>query len=369
MSRKKKAEMMIDFSPSKYVINVSRKIGKRIESDLLFRALRFCNNTDATVRIEEITFDLIAKHKIIKRVSYPKQALSYQFKRVEKSAPQIQGYGSKVFLGRDRFFKIDKVTSSLNLKGGQETGILLQHYRVVYKVAIDTCFISIYYTVEGMRKRLRKRIQIVTYKNKNNYIFPLRGAWFVVNNYDNVHEHRQMHSQEFAMDLIQLTKDFKLSSSRKFANKDYPSYNKKVYAIARGKIVDCFNDFPENPPGLGSRLPKKRWEQLMKQFGFMPGVAGNYVILKHRGNEYSFYAHLVPGSVRLKKDSVVKKGDVIGRLGNSGNSDAPHLHFQLMDGPNFLSARGLPCFFTNVKGVADEPIEFIEENNSIIFAK
>ncbi len=361
--------MRVDFSPNKYIIKVSRKVGKRIESDFLFRALRILNNSDPTIRIKEISFDLIAENRIVKRVSYPKLALSYQFRRMAKSAPQMQGYGSEVFLGRDKFFKTENVTSSLTLRKGQETGILLQHFRVAYSVSIDTCFISIFYTVEGVRKRLRKRIQIKHYKNKNKYIFPLKGVWLVVNNYDNIYDHRQMQSQEYAMDLVQLTENFKLAYSKRFANKDYPSYSKKVYAIARGKVVDFFNDFPENPPGLGSRLPKRRWDQLMKQFGFMPGVAGNYVTLKHRGNEYSFYAHLVPGSVRLKKNSVVKKGEFIGRLGNSGNSDAPHLHFQLMDGPNFLSARGLPCSFTNLRGAADEPIDFVEENNSIIFSK
>jgi hypothetical protein len=312
---------------------------------------------------------LLAEKRIVKRISYPRDALRYQFERMAKGASQLRGYGSMVFLGRDGFVESDRVTDSLKIKSGEEAGILLQHFRVVYRAAIDACTVSICYIVGGERKRFRKRIPIVTYKNKNRYIFPLRGVWFVVNNYDSIHEHRQMHSQEFAMDLIQLTEKFRLAQSKRFANTDYPSYNKKVLAIANGKVVDCFNKFPENPPGLGSRLDPDKWNALMKEHGFMAGVAGNFVIIKHRGKEYSFYAHLVPGSVRFKRNSLVKKGQVIGRLGNSGNSDAPHLHFQLMDGQSFLTARGLPCAFTNLTDAAGDPVEFIEENYSIVFAR
>jgi murein DD-endopeptidase MepM/ murein hydrolase activator NlpD len=41
----------------------------------------------------------------------------------------------------------------------------------------------------------------------------------------------------------------------------------------------------------------------------------------------------------------VRKGDVLGKVGHSGNSTAPHLHFQLMDSSDLLSAKGIPCAF------------------------
>jgi murein DD-endopeptidase MepM/ murein hydrolase activator NlpD len=54
------------------------------------------------------------------------------------------------------------------------------------------------------------------------------------------------------------------------------------------------------------------------------------------------YAHLQPGSLRVKAGQKVKRGDVLGLLGNSGNSTEPHLHFQVMDRPSPLGAEGLP---------------------------
>lgn len=73
-------------------------------------------------------------------------------------------------------------------------------------------------------------------------------------------------------------------------------------------------------------------------------VMGNHVILRH-GDVYSAFAHLAPGSVAVRVGEAVRTGDRLGRVGHTGNSTAPHLHVQLMDGPNPLIARGLPCAF------------------------
>jgi len=67
-------------------------------------------------------------------------------------------------------------------------------------------------------------------------------------------------------------------------------------------------------------------------------TAGNHVIIEHQGGEFSFRAHLIRGSTPVGEGDRVKQGERIGALGNSGSSDAPHLHFHLMDGAQ-LGAR------------------------------
>ena len=57
---------------------------------------------------------------------------------------------------------------------------------------------------------------------------------------------------------------------------------------------------------------------------------------------FAGYGHLQPGSVRVRRGQRVRTGERIGRLGNSGNSTGPHLHFQLMTRPSFVDADGLP---------------------------
>jgi murein DD-endopeptidase MepM/ murein hydrolase activator NlpD len=72
-----------------------------------------------------------------------------------------------------------------------------------------------------------------------------------------------------------------------------------------------------------------------------------------------------PG-LQVKKGDKVKQGQILGEVGNSGNSGGPHLHFQLMDGPSILTGRGLPCHFTNVRDFFGERVDFIEHNGLIV---
>jgi murein DD-endopeptidase MepM/ murein hydrolase activator NlpD len=60
---------------------------------------------------------------------------------------------------------------------------------------------------------------------------------------------------------------------------------------------------------------------------------------------YALYAHLAPGSVAVASGQQVGVGEVIGRVGHTGNSTAPHLHFHLMDSADPLQATGIPCAF------------------------
>jgi len=86
--------------------------------------------------------------------------------------------------------------------------------------------------------------------------------------------------------------------------------------------------------------------RLLPKLGFKAALAGNHLVVDHGNGEFSFYAHL--SEVGKKVGDKVAKGEVIGKVGNTGNSTAPHLHFQLMDGPGFLAPNSLPVTFTDV---------------------
>jgi murein DD-endopeptidase MepM/ murein hydrolase activator NlpD len=74
----------------------------------------------------------------------------------------------------------------------------------------------------------------------------------------------------------------------------------------------------------------------------LANVDGNHVVLDLGGGHYAFFAHLQKGSVTVEPGDRVHRGEVLGLLGNSGNTSAPHLHFHLMDGPSVLGSDGLP---------------------------
>lgn len=78
---------------------------------------------------------------------------------------------------------------------------------------------------------------------------------------------------------------------------------------------------------------------------------GNHVVQDISGGgpekRYAFYAHLKTGSVRVEPGDELTEGQVLGALGNTGNTSAPHLHFHVMSAPDPLRANGLPFVFEN----------------------
>jgi murein DD-endopeptidase MepM/ murein hydrolase activator NlpD len=89
-------------------------------------------------------------------------------------------------------------------------------------------------------------------------------------------------------------------------------------------------------------------------------LAGNYVVIEG-GEGYAFYAHLRAGSIGVRAGQRVAAGQIIGALGNSGNSTMPHLHFHLMDGPDPVAAKGLACKFQSYERWTDERWELVND--------
>src|SRR5262249_20760999 len=79
-------------------------------------------------------------------------------------------------------------------------------------------------------------------------------------------------------------------------------------------------------------------------------AGGNFQVVDIGRGNYAFYAHMQPGSLRVRLGDHVERGQVLGLLGNSGNTDAPHLHFHVMDGPAPLASNGLPYEFSAFEG-------------------
>jgi murein DD-endopeptidase MepM/ murein hydrolase activator NlpD len=88
-------------------------------------------------------------------------------------------------------------------------------------------------------------------------------------------------------------------------------------------------------------------------------VMGNHVVLES-GGLFAAFAHLAPGSIVVSAGDRVRRGQVVSRVGHTGNSTSPHLHFQLMDGPDPLTARGVPCAFRRYEGLRDGRWELVE---------
>lgn len=87
------------------------------------------------------------------------------------------------------------------------------------------------------------------------------------------------------------------------------------------------------------------WNGLTFRPEKIPSILGNHVILR-AGDVYAGFAHLTPGSPAVSTGQRVRAGEVIGRVGHTGNSTSPHLHFQLMDSADLMTANGIACAFS-----------------------
>ena len=170
---------------------------------------------------------------------------------------------------------------------------------------------------------------------------PLRGAGWVAANGLGAPDHRrsfnavdgrQHLAQRLAIDWVRLAPDGRFFHGDPKANASYPGYGEAVLAVADARVSAVTDGLPEN---AGNNPASGRTVTL-------DSITGNSIVLDLGGGRYALYAHLQPGSIRVKTGDRVKVGQAMGRLGNSGNSDAPHLHFQLMDANSPLDAEGLP---------------------------
>src|SRR5262249_49564043 len=117
-------------------------------------------------------------------------------------------------------------------------------------------------------------------------------------------------------------------------NENWYGYGVPVSSATDGVVTATKDGIIENVPLAPTRAVPITLET----------VGGNHVIIQS-GDRYFFYAHLQPGSLAVKRGDRVRAGQSLGRLGNSGNSDAPHLHFHVTDGNSPLGSEGLPYAF------------------------
>jgi murein DD-endopeptidase MepM/ murein hydrolase activator NlpD len=200
-------------------------------------------------------------------------------------------------------------------------------------------------------------VQVSRYVSEVSFVSPVEGRWYIAASGDAAHHHRWVVSSEYALDLIRLGTDLKSHAGDGSQLTDYLAFGAPVLAAADGVVVAVKNDREDSAGML--RLQGEPFDEYMLRVidqqqaiimrdGF-DGAAGNYVLIRHTNGEHSLYAHLKEESVRVSVGDNVLAGATIGEAGSSGNSTEPHLHFQVIDGPDLNNARGLPIEFTGLK--------------------
>jgi hypothetical protein len=190
--------------------------------------------------------------------------------------------------------------------------------------------------------------------------FPLRGEWLSPNTPGTKipsHGTNQLGTR-YAYDFIQVDWERKGWPSYRgslpkyllfgIPIREYYCWGQEVYAPCDGIVVRAEDGYEERErTNLCSDMVNayKNAHYFDPKKDDVQSVAGNFIIMECGENIYAALCHLQTGSIQVTAGQSVKKGEVIGRVGHSGNSFGPHLHFQLMDSSDITTAKGLPCAF------------------------
>ncbi len=137
-------------------------------------------------------------------------------------------------------------------------------------------------------------------------------------------------AQRFAVDWEQMDAGGHIYTGPREKLESYAIFGQSALAVANAVVVSVIDGQPEQTPGS---YPTNIT---------LDAADGNSVILDLGEKRYALYAHLQPGSIKVHRGDKVRLGQVLGLVGDTGNSVVPHLHFQVMDGPSSLSSNGLP---------------------------
>jgi hypothetical protein len=155
-------------------------------------------------------------------------------------------------------------------------------------------------------------------------------------------------TEEFAIDWIRVDAQGRLFHGDPKDVKNWYGYGADVLAVGAGTVVEVVRDLPDEPPGASPT------NLIMGQVG------GNRVIIDMGNGRYAEYEHLVPNSPTAHVGDYVRQGEKIGLLGSTGNTDAPHLHLQIMDRPSSLDGSALPFVVDRMRLEGRIPLDLQE---------
>ena len=156
----------------------------------------------------------------------------------------------------------------------------------------------------------------------------------------------------FAVDLMQLDDNGLFVHDDPTQLTNFTSYGADVSAVAPGKVVALLDALPDQPVGGAEDPNASNFES----------ADGNYIVVDHGNGAYAFYGNLQPGSLTVGVGDRVQRREVLGTIGNSGDSEFPHLHFRLMSGPSPFGSDGLPFVLNSFSYEGDlDVVKFLVE--------
>lgn len=241
--------------------------------------------------------------------------------------------------------------------------IIFMHQPFVWSGARDQLVITASTERNGAPYDAKKTIPIVTGASKNELLFPIAGRSFVSSASGFHTAHRWASSEEFAYDIVMLADKGATYRGKGTKLSDYAAFGKPVRAAASGRVVATSDGTSDNadilklvgerdkllPNRVSAYWAKIQADRMALMTKGLEAKLGNHVVIDHGNREFSIYAHIKKGSIRVKVGDALNAGDTIAALGSSGDSTEPHLHFQICGGPDRFTCHSIPANFTGYR--------------------
>ncbi|MES2951759.1 MAG: M23 family metallopeptidase [Pseudomonadota bacterium] len=194
------------------------------------------------------------------------------------------------------------------------------------------------------------------YAAKTALSLPIKGKFMVHDGHDYYAHHRRLNTEHpaakdlglaqnfmrYNLDLNSTNDHFDIHRGTGAKNEDWFAWGQPLYATGDGTVVDAADATPDNIRGGESFFKGEKVKTEPMHF------YGNYLVIDHGNGEFSLLGHVQKGSLAVKVGDVVKRGQLVARIGNSGSSHNPQVHYELRTGKD-LKVEGLPATFVGYR--------------------
>ncbi|MGB5386698.1 MAG: peptidoglycan DD-metalloendopeptidase family protein [Eudoraea sp.] len=227
-------------------------------------------------------------------------------------------------------------------------------YRVVFdkSVADLTVTLSPQNKINGLLISKPKSLGIpILERNITFMSLPFNGEWFVywggVTEADNYHV-REV-TQQYAYDILKVENGTSYDADP-LLNESYFAFGEDIIAPCDARVVKVIDGVPDNIPGETNE------QQL----------TGNTIVLRTDRDEYVLLAHLMKGSIFVEEGQDIRKGEILAKCGNSGNSTEAHLHISLQNAPDMEDSIGAKLFFDRIEVNGEIRLDYLPVKEDFI---
>jgi murein DD-endopeptidase MepM/ murein hydrolase activator NlpD len=318
--------------------------------DLVVHNILFINDSGRPLDVERAFVEVLAGDTVVERRTLTRP-------EIQATTAEIAANGQVATAQLDTDFPWPALRErNLTLAAGAH---LLPHQVAAIK--------NVYMTVSGEPTSVRVRATAsnaeasvtlpIARGSANRYSPPVRGVWYMRSIPDITSHHRWNAPTEFAVDFFKMGENGLPWKSDGRSAADFYGFGAPVLAAADGVVVALENTAVQNydvrlrkegesDEAYGRRLTE--YNIAMMKADPYKAMIGNYVVIQHANGEFSSYAHLKTGSVAVQKGERVTAGQQIAAIGDTGDTNLVHLHFEVSDGPDPVSARSIPFTFTGL---------------------